>query len=649
MHDEPLRILLIDDSPDDRALVGREIRKVVPGARISGTGTPEGLEEAIADGGWDVAVTDYQLMWSDGIEVFRRIRAALPALPVIMFTASGSEEIAVAALKEGLDDYITKTAKHYGRIPYAVLACAERARQRRTIEDARRRHADVELALRASESRLQLALHAAGMVAWEAGADGRLSVSESAREVVGREWTSVDDAFAQVLPPDRARLAALHRRALRTGGGYSCDLRARHAASGETIRLELRAHGIAPADGRGALVRGVALDVTARRRADEEIVRRRRELQAILDVLPVGIAITHDRDAADVRISPRFARLVGLGDPAGDASPSTLSPRDWPFRVLRDGRELPPHELPLPRTARSGEEQHDVYLDLVFADGRTMNVVVDCAPLRDAGGAVHGAVASIFDVTALSRTQRELEAADRRKNEFLAMLAHELRNPMAPIRYATAVLRARPTGPTADRAIATIERQSAQMARLLDDLLDISRITRGIVELRRAVLDLREVAAGVIETARPDAEAMRHAVSLAAPADPVWVDGDEARLRQVVENLVGNAIKYTPLGGRIDVSIRVRDGRLAELEVADTGVGLEPGALGSVFELFTQGHRGLAAAQSGLGIGLSVAKRLVELHGGTIEARSDGTGRGAAFTVRLPVAPAPDGAAAARP
>ena len=239
----------------------------------------------------------------------------------------------------------------------------------------------------------------------------------------------------------------------------------------------------------------------------------------------------------------------------------------------------------------------------------------------------------------LRATEASLREADRQKDEFLATLAHELRNPMAPIRYAAALIRPESSPDALDRARQMIERQAAQMSRLLDDLLDMSRITRNVIELRRERLDVREVVEDVVESARPAVLAERHELRVSMPADPAWIDGDPVRIGQVVHNLLQNAIKYTPAGGRIDVSVATRDAR-AEVCVRDNGVGLAPEMLPSVFKLFSQVHPGMQASKGGLGIGLAISRRLVELHGGSIEVRSAGLGHGAEFCVRLPVSTA---------
>jgi signal transduction histidine kinase/CheY-like chemotaxis protein len=244
------------------------------------------------------------------------------------------------------------------------------------------------------------------------------------------------------------------------------------------------------------------------------------------------------------------------------------------------------------------------------------------------------------------RLYRQLADADRRKDEFLAMLAHELRNPLAPLRNALYMLRQGDGHPAAKEwAWDVVNRQMRHLGRLVDGLLDVSRVTRGRVALQMEPVDVGALARRVIDAARPlfNTRGQKWAVRL--PAEPVYVDGDPLRLEQVLANLLDNAARYTPPGGRIEVTVG-RDGEDAIITVADTGVGIPADLLANVFDLFTQADRSLDRAEGGLGIGLTLVKRLVDLHGGRVAAHSDGVGTGSKFTVRLP-AMASDGTASA--
>lgn len=257
-------------------------------------------------------------------------------------------------------------------------------------------------------------------------------------------------------------------------------------------------------------------------------------------------------------------------------------------------------------------------------------------PVHDANGNVVGIFAQGHDTTEQVRGARALEQADRRKDEFLATLAHELRNPLAPIRQAALVARnARSDGQRQAWALAVIERQVGHMALLLDDLLDVSRISRGKLELRLQQVELQAVVEAAVETARPLLEAKRHELHVRLPAEPVQLRVDPVRLAQVVSNLLSNAGKYTDAAGRIELEASVAAGTLV-LRVRDNGIGLTAQDRARIFEMFSQVESAMDRSEDGLGIGLALTRGLVELHGGRIDATSDGPGKGSEFIVSLP-------------
>ena len=238
---------------------------------------------------------------------------------------------------------------------------------------------------------------------------------------------------------------------------------------------------------------------------------------------------------------------------------------------------------------------------------------------------------------ALEATTHQLQEANHRKDEFLAMLAHELRNPLAPIRTAVQLLRLKElTEPHRQRARDVIERQVEHLVNLIDDLLDVSRITRGMITLQLEAVLVGAIVARAVETARPAIDAHRHSLELDLPDELISVEGDKTRLVQVIANILHNAAKFMDPGGRIRLSVR-REGQNAVIEISDTGIGIAPELLPRIFKLFTQVHSKSERAQGGLGIGLALVRRLTEMHGGTVTAESEGPGRGARFTVRLPV------------
>ena len=240
------------------------------------------------------------------------------------------------------------------------------------------------------------------------------------------------------------------------------------------------------------------------------------------------------------------------------------------------------------------------------------------------------------------RAEDALRAADRRKDEFLATLAHELRNPLAPVVTGLEVLRNPLAGPQAhERARELMTRQLRQMVRLIDDLLDVSRITTNKLELHREPLELSSVVREAIEVTEPLLRENGHALTMSWSRDEVWVDGDPTRLTQVFVNLLNNAAKYTPRGGRVDVVLGVDGEGAASVRISDNGIGVDPAQQAGIFEMFMQVDRSLERERAGLGVGLSLARRLVELHGGSVDIRSPGLGQGSDFTVRLPRIDAP--------
>ena len=280
----------------------------------------------------------------------------------------------------------------------------------------------------------------------------------------------------------------------------------------------------------------------------------------------------------------------------------------------------------------------------VTKDGRRIAISLTVSPIRAADGTIIGASKVARDVSErkiaeekLRDSEEALRLADRRKDEFLALLAHELRNPLAPIRYALAANKKPGRTPEQCRqAEEIIERQVTHMSRLLDDLLDVSRITRGALELKKTRSELTSIIGAAIETARPILDAKHHTLVLELPSEPVQLEADVVRLAQVFSNLLINAAKYTDPGGRIQLRAFQQDDAVV-VSVRDNGIGIPADMLPRVFNMFFQSHAALARAEGGLGVGLSLVRGLLALHGGSVEARSEGPGRGSEFTVRLPL------------
>ncbi len=283
----------------------------------------------------------------------------------------------------------------------------------------------------------------------------------------------------------------------------------------------------------------------------------------------------------------------------------------------------------------------------MFRDGTYRHYLARAVPLLDKAGEVREWIGTSSDITdrrnaeqARERLYQELQENDKRKDEFLAMLAHELRNPLAAMGNAVALSAHSKLQEHVDWSMEVINRQIKHLTRLIDDLLDVSRINSGKIVLRRDVLDATPILDSAVETVRPLADERKHQLSVSIDRGNLWVNVDPTRLEQVVTNLLTNAAKYTENGGRIWLTARP-EGEDIVIRVKDTGVGIAPEELPGMFELFAQGGRTLARSEGGLGIGLTVVKKLVQLHGGSIIARSDGPDRGSEFLIRLPSAKRP--------
>jgi signal transduction histidine kinase/CheY-like chemotaxis protein len=376
-----------------------------------------------------------------------------------------------------------------------------------------------------------------------------------------------------------------------------------------------------------------------------ELRLRLQSLEAIIARAPVPIAIAHDPDCQFISANRALATLLRLPIESNISLTPATGPA--PYRIQQGGQDIPAAELPM-QYAIAHRRSVSSEIEIVRADGTVLYVQNDVEPLFDTHGRVYGCVSVCVDLTYRKLAEIGLRDADRRKDEFLATLSHELRNPLAPIRTAIEVMRlARGDADLIERARATMERQVLHLVRITDDLLDVARITQNKVELRRERLDLRSVLQSAIDAIRPSAEAQSLALSVTLPDEALWADADHTRLTQAFSNLLNNAVKYTEPGGRIRVEAHA-SGFEATIVVEDTGVGIPAAMLGRIFDMFTQLQAYRDRTQGGLGIGLTLAKRLVELHGGTIEAASEGPGKGSRFVIRLPLVSfthAEDGAA----
>ncbi len=407
------------------------------------------------------------------------------------------------------------------------------------------------------------------------------------------------------------------------------------ARAGEEARVEGLNAGaddylVKPFSARELIARVETQLLRARMSSLERKVSQR--LQEVFDQAPVGIAVTRGPNHVFEYANPGYLALIADPNPVGKrlsevfpelADQGVYELFDEVFTSKKPFRGMS-HQLNI-RHPKTGELA-DRFFDFVYQ------------PLITEDGNASGIAVVVYDVDDLVLARKQAEAANRAKDEFIAMLGHELRNPLSPITTALHLLGAK-YGDTASRERAIIERQVQHMVRLVDDLLDVARVAKGKVDLKKSVVELGSVLAKAIEASQPLIEQQQHRLTLDVRQSGLKIDVDPARIAQVISNLLSNAARYTPKGGNIRVSARAEDGK-AVLDVVDDGRGMAAEELERVFDLFVQGNQGIDRPQGGLGLGLTIAKNLTEQHGGRLLAASDGPGLGSRFTLLLPLAPA---------
>ncbi|WP_051109896.1 hybrid sensor histidine kinase/response regulator [Massilia niastensis] len=367
-------------------------------------------------------------------------------------------------------------------------------------------------------------------------------------------------------------------------------------------------------------------EVLAERYREEENQR----LVTLFEQAPGIIAVLRGPNHVFELTNRSYLQLIGhrqlVGKPAREALPEVAGQGFFELldQVYRTGEPFVGHAEPLRVQRDPDAPLEERFIDFVYQ------------PIRGPKGEVEGIFVEGSDVTVRKRVEDELRAANHHKDQFLAMLAHELRNPLAPITTAAQLLQRGTLDPAAvKRASDIIARQAEHMTSLVNDLMDVSRVTRGLVTIENEKLDVHELAAEAIEQVRPLLDARRHALSAEISSEPLHVEGDRTRLIQVLSNILNNAAKYTAPGGRIALRA-LPDGGEVLIAVRDNGQGIDPQVLPYIFDLFTQAERTPDRSQGGLGIGLALVKSLAALHGGRVEAHSEGLGKGSEFVVRLP-------------
>jgi signal transduction histidine kinase/ActR/RegA family two-component response regulator len=391
--------------------------------------------------------------------------------------------------------------------------------------------------------------------------------------------------------------------------------------------------------------------VSTRRGADAALRWNEERYRTLLDLGPVAV---YSCDASGViqEFNRRAVELWGSEPALGDTDKRFCGS----FKLFRpDGSFMPHEQCPMAEVvAGILAEACDAEVLIERPDGSRITVVVNIRPLKNEHGDIKGAINCFYDITARKEMEDSLRESDRRKSEFLAMLAHELRNPLAPIRHSLEVMRrarkiesaatgSQGTGRTepalsqpVDVAMDVLDRQVGQMVRLVDDLLDAGRISRGKMVLRKERVELSSVVHHAVEAVRPLCDSSDQELTVTLPQEPVYLDADPTRLAQIIGNLLNNACKFSDRGGRIWLTVERTEASVA-IRVRDDGIGIAADQCSRIFEMFTQGDTALERAMTGLGIGLTLVNTLTQMHGGTVDVASAGIGQGSEFIVRLPI------------
>ena len=479
--------------------------------------------------------------------------------------------------------------------------------------------------LQVSEKRLQMALSAGGLMAWETDLrTGHTVGSEHAEQLWGFRSGEPEDFTRQIHPDDLERTLDAWQRV-------------QHSDDGEyaTAYRVLRPAGVRWYESRGRVVRdssgvpsrlvGVTADLTPRHEAEDHLRQSEARFRHLANAMPQIVWVA-DANGQVNYMNARWEAYTGMpADQAlGDAWTQAVHPDEiggqqqhW-HQCLREG-------LPYEDEVR-----------LRMADGNYRWFALRARPIHADTGRLVSWYGSAMDIDDLQRMSKALVEADRHKDEFLATLAHELRNPLAPLRSGLSLVKLRAEDPiTIERTAQRMERQLVHLTRLVDDLLDVSRISRGTIELRLGEVDLCQVVHDALEISRPLIEERRHVLTLDLPAQGIRLQGDAGRLTQAVSNLLNNAARYTDVGGCIRVRLAPRAGGV-ELSVEDNGIGIPPQMREAVFKLFTQ-VRSSRMAQDGLGIGLNIVQKIVNMHGGTVRADAASPQGGSRFVVWLPL------------
>ncbi len=624
------RVLIIDDSPEDREIYRRRLAQGPGQFTFAEAETgEEGLEQCRSFQP-DCVLLDYQLPDADGLEVLADLQreCGLNDLAVVMLTGQGNESVAVRSLKAGAEDYLVK-GPALETLPQAVRGAVEKVSLRRQVEEQRR-----ELERNRNQLRVTLASIGDGVIATDVEARVTFLNPEAERLTGWRsdqaEGKPLEDVFAIVSEETRKQAENPALRSLREGTIVGL---ANHTVllARDGVERPIDDSAAPIRDERGEVFGAVLVfrDVTERRQTEQSLLLQSR----VLDSMTEGVIVSDD-DGVIFYTNPAEDRMFGyergelLGKPVG------IRDAGSPEENERRRKEIQAHLKQHGSWAGEWRNRRK--------DGSTF--VSYCRLSTLLVGDRLCSVCVQEDATERKRLEDELQQrvnelalTDKRKDEFLAMLAHELRNPLAPIMNSLHILRLKHSDWKAvDQVRVMMERQVGHLTRLVDDLLDVSRITQGKVTLKLERLDLARLARESVTDHQTQFAGGKVTLTADLPDTPVWVTGDATRLTQIIDNFLNNSLKFTNPGGQVVVSIRTAEGR-ARLAVRDNGIGIEPGVLPTIFDVFAQADKSLDRTRGGLGLGLAIVKGLIELHGGSVAARSEGLGRGTEMIVSLPL------------
>jgi PAS domain S-box-containing protein len=577
-------------------------------------------------GQWAVTAAAFALLWS------RRSQSILDTWLLVVLAACFFEIGLVSIFNAGRYDVGFYSGRVYALLASSFVLVVLLTEQSKLYRDlvAARETARSENALRESRAVLSLAMEGGRMGAWSRDLHhGTAWYSPELERLVGVPVGSLgetSEALATLIhPDDRPGVQGELTRSLSSQDAFTLEFRLRHG-DGTWRWMAARGKGVVDASGQASKVFGILVDVTARKEAEAAAEQIEARFRTLADGMPQLVWMARP-DGWIYWYNSRWYEYTGT---------TPLEMEGWGWQGVHDPETLP---TVLARWQHSIET--GMPFEMVFPirgrDGRLRPFLTRSSPLKADDGTVQHWFGTCTDITAQQDAEEALRRADRRKDEFLATLAHELRNPLAPIRSCIELLReGAPLPSRAERARAIIERQSHHLVRLVDDLLDISRINEGRVHLRRERISLAACLRDALQGLQPSDDSANHQLETDIPDDPLWAHADPVRITQAFTNLLNNALKFTPPGGRISVSA-IREGSDACIRIADSGAGIEAHHLGSIFGMFAQVTPAMQRVEGGLGIGLALVRGFVDLHGGTVIAQSAGLGNGSEFIVRLPL------------